>query len=289
MAELLERTARIDMRLDELATVTQQDRETHVLERQHLLRILRFIQADEHRYRERLVRVRQSEEYERAYTDPDPLISVLIPTFDNYRVMVERTIPSVLAQTYTNWEIVIVGDNAPPEAADAADSFGDERIRYWNLPIRGRYPDVPMMRWLVAGSTPANEAFANARGQWLAPMADDDAMRPNHMEVLLEVARRDRLEVAYAKSIRHGPNGEQDVNGAWPPQLGEFSWQSSLHHGALRFFELQLSDAEFDLPIDWAKAERMLRLGVRFGWVDEVVVDLWPSRLWHPRDVPPEA
>jgi glycosyltransferase involved in cell wall biosynthesis len=231
--------------------------------------------------------VRGTEAYELAYSEPDPLVSVVIPTWDNHAQLGARAIPSVLAQTHQNFEIVIVGDHAPPEAEQVALSFGDPRIRYRRLPMRGPYPEDPLVRWYVAGTPPANEAAADARGRWIAAMADDDAMRPRHLELLLQRARRDRLELVYGRLSAHLPDGASFPLGAFPPQLGQFALQASIQHGELRFFELELADALFAVPNDWAKMERMMRAGVRIGMVEDIVADYYPSRDWNPRGVAP--
>ena len=53
------------------------------------------------------------------FTERDPLVTVCIPTYPNYVQLLERSIPSVLAQDYQNIEVVVVGDAAPPETAAA--------------------------------------------------------------------------------------------------------------------------------------------------------------------------
>ncbi|MCP2502095.1 MAG: hypothetical protein NCA08_11110 [Deltaproteobacteria bacterium] len=45
------------------------------------------------------------------FADREPLVSVRIATYNRARILVERTIPSVLSQTYRNFEIMIVGDH----------------------------------------------------------------------------------------------------------------------------------------------------------------------------------
>jgi putative methyltransferase (TIGR04325 family) len=235
--------------------------------------------------RARLAELRADSSYRRAYTEPDPLISIVIPTYDNDRLLRERAIPSVLAQTYQNFEIVVVGDAAPDAAGAAVESFGDARIRFSNLPYRGPYPDAPYLRWLVAGVPPYNEAVRLARGLWIAPLDDDDAFRPQHLERLLTHARQERLELAYSYMSEHDPDGGAPLPiGEFPPRYGQFAVQSTLYHrGLASIFELELADAALRIPYDWALCLRMMEAGVRIGMLDEQTVDYYPSRVWTPR------
>jgi hypothetical protein len=242
--------------------------------RADVINALRHIHADEAHHRRRLRELRETPEYAAAFSDAEPLISVLIPTYERLATLRERAIPSILAQEYRNFEIVIVGDNAPYGAAEVLEGFERAPIRYENLTARGRYPDDPRRRWLVAGTPPFNEAMHLARGAWMAPFADDDAMRPRHMRVLLERAQTDRLEFVYGQFL-YAPSGE--AIGTFPPKLGEIGLQAALLHEALSLFELELSDADFNIPNDWGRIERMLRAGVRVGMVDEVLADHFPG------------
>jgi hypothetical protein len=72
--------------------------------------------------------------------------------------------------------------------------------------------------------------------------------------------------------------------GVFPPEFGQFGWQAAIFHGGLRFFEMELADALFDAPGDWSLCRRMLRAGVRFGWIDEIVVDHYESKFMGPGD-----
>jgi hypothetical protein len=56
----------------------------------------------------------------------------------------------------------------------------------------------------------------------------------------------------------------------------------------LRFFERELVAAHLEIPGDIYMLERMLRVGVRFAMLDEVVLDYFPSGLWeHAGDAGP--
>ena len=75
-----------------------------------LREILRSIAGREPLQRERLRELRGSERYLAAFVEPEPLVSVVIPTYDNTVLLRERAICSVLAQTYQHFEVVVVGD-----------------------------------------------------------------------------------------------------------------------------------------------------------------------------------
>ncbi len=248
--------------------------------------MLRVVFAEERAMRERLWHERSDAEYEVAYVEPEPLVSVVIATYDNFGLMGERALPSILRQSYQNFEVVIVGDRAPPEAADTVARFNDDRLRYYNLNRRGPYPRDPTAFRNVAGTPAYNEGVHHARGRWIAPLGDDDAFRANHIEVLLELARRERLEAAYGKYLTHFRDGRPtELVGEFPPVQGFFGLQNLLYHAHLSFFELELGDEIFSLAGDWSFAERMLRCGVRFGMVDDIVTDYYPSWSWTPREV----
>jgi glycosyltransferase involved in cell wall biosynthesis len=212
------------------------------------------------------------------------LVSICIPTYTNTRGLMERAIPSALAQKHENIEVVVVGDTAPPETADAIERLGDPRVRFENLAIRGPYPDDPHRRWLVAGIPALNRSMDLAEGAWIAILNDDDAHRPNHVSSLLEGARAGRNEVVYGKLEQHAPDGSTEIRGVFPPETGRFGWQRAIQHAHIgRLFRYELAAALFDEPGDWHRARRMLRAGVRFAMVDAVVCDYYPTALWGGR------
>lgn len=245
--------------------------------------VLRLIYEDEPGQRARLRELRASDSYALAYEQPDPLVSVVIATYDNHALLRERAIPSVLAQDYPHWEIIVVGDAAPAAAAEAVASFADSRIRYVNLNRRGPYPPDGIALWHVAGIPPYNHAVQLARGHWIAPLADDDAFRPDHISALLGLARRERHEMTYGRFLVHLRDGEPHELGVFPPQHGAFGMQMCMFHSALSIFEPELAHALFELPGDWGWVQRLMRTGVRIGMVDGVVTDYYPSWSWTPR------
>lgn len=59
----------------------------------------------------------------------DGLVSIIMPSWNTERFIAE-TIQSVLDQTYTNWELIIVDDCSSDNTDEVVASFKDERIKY---------------------------------------------------------------------------------------------------------------------------------------------------------------
>jgi hypothetical protein len=237
----------------------------------------RHIYDDEPANRRRLYALRESDEYELAFTEDEPLVSICVSTYDSYSTLREVALPSVLNQTYSNIEVVVVGDAAPPETAQVIADLGDPRVRYYNRTVRGPYPDDDT-RWYVVGTPPFNDALSMARGRWIAACGDDDALRPDHTESLLRAAKEGSLEHCYGRQLVRFSEGEDLEIGEFPPRHGQWGLQAALYHSGLRFFGLELTDALYEEPNDWSLCRRMLRVGVRFGAIDQVVVDKHETR-----------
>jgi hypothetical protein len=268
--------AALGARLDELTARGSSDH-------QRVMDALRVVRDDDARARARLWELRESPEYAAAYEEDEPLMTILITTYRNWPLLRERCLPSVLEQSYERFEAIVVGDAAPPEAGEVVRSFCDERLHFVNLPYRGPYPKKPEDAWLVSGTTPWNTGLALARGRWIGSNSDDDALRPCYLESLLELARERRAEVPYGLIDQRHPEGHITSLGRFPPEYGHWAMQSSLLHSGLRFLPLQPTDWLFGMPNDVSLLERMLRIGVRFGMVQETVVDYYPSQLWNDR------
>lgn len=265
-------------RLEERLTASE---EAGAADLARVMSALQVVADDEPRQRGALAELRSDPAYEQAYSEEEPLVSIVIPTFDNHRLLCERAIPSALAQTYDRIEVVIVGDGAPAVTRRSVEGVGDARVSFHNLPYRGPYPDDPQRRWLVAGVPPYNEAVRRAAGRWIAPLDDDDAFFPDHVERLLRHAREQRAELAYGAIREHFPGGGVRRLGCFPPVHAQFNLQAAIYHSGLAgAFELELADVEWELPYDWSLCRRMLRAGVRMSMLDEEVVHYYPSRRW---------
>lgn len=228
--------------------------------------------------RRRLQRLRRSEDYGLAFSEAEPLVSFVIPTYTSYETLRDVALPSILGQTYTNLEVIVSGDCAPPETAAAIAAIDDPRVVYINRTIRGPYTEDPAKRWFAIGAPPFNDALAIARGRWIAVLGDDDAVRPHHTANLLAAAQENGYEHCYGLQQVNFVEGGPLTLGQFPPALGQWGLQGAIYHSGLRYFESELADAIYDEPSDWSKCRRMIRAGVRFGMIDEIVVDKHETR-----------
>lgn len=240
--------------------------------------LLRHVYEEDPVQRARLYALREQEDYELAFTETEPLVSFIVPTYKRFEGLRDVSLPSILNQSYANVEVIVAGDGSPPQTEQVIAELDDPRIRFHNRSVRGPYPEDETVRWYMIGTPPFNDGLALARGRWIAALGDDDALRPEHTEVLLEAAQKHRYEHCYGRHEVHYPNGETLQVGSFPPSKGEYVLQSSLYHAGLRFFQMEPADYLSAEPNDWSLCRRMLAAGVRFGMVDAFLADKYESR-----------
>lgn len=109
--------------------------------------------------------------------DAVPLVSVITSTYNRANV-IRRAIESVLAQTFTRWEMNIVGDCTPDNTAEVIASYQDPRLRFHNLPEKS----PPRAHGAIA----KNHAIQKmSRGRYIAYLDDDDAYRPDFLATMV--------------------------------------------------------------------------------------------------------
>ncbi len=104
-----------------------------------------------------------------------PEVSVIIPAH-NAEPWLAAAVASVQAQTFTNWELIIVNDGSTDGTILAAHTFGDPRIRVVDQANAGV-------------SAARNAGIAAARGHFVAFLDADDALGSNNLEVMLACLR----------------------------------------------------------------------------------------------------
>lgn len=101
-----------------------------------------------------------------------PLISILTP-FKNTEAFLEDCLNSILKQTYSNWELLIVDDSSSDSSNKIVQSFSKKDSRIILLKNSGN--------GIIDG---LKLAFKKSKGEFITRMDSDDVMRPNKLEVL---------------------------------------------------------------------------------------------------------
>ena len=215
-----------------------------------------------------------------------PILSVIMAVH-NSTATVERALRSLLAQTFADWEVVVVDDGSTDKTDEILQAWAarDGRIRVVRLADN-------------RGSSAArNEGLRLASGEFIAYLDDDDEFYPDYLARVAALrGKADVLVFGFDMAYEDGPRGDRPES--WDPmQMGRdfFSFNPAvplgMSHGrslldrAGRFNEMVWLQEDFDL---W---KRMARVGAKFTFVSAKsgVYHIRQSTLTHtPRLTAPQ-
>lgn len=203
----------------------------------------------------------------------NPLISVIIPTYNRGKILTEKTIPAVLNQTYPNIEIIIVGDHVIDNTSKlVAEKYSNNpKIIYKNLKKRGKYPKEKALLWLVAGSKPSNHALSIAKGEWIAYLDDDDIYLREHIEKLVKFALIKSYDFVYSRCVSFShKNYPSSILGYKPIQRGYFTRCSIMFHKSLKHIKADHQCWRYKMPGDWFQIGDIILSGAKIGFLKEI-------------------
>lgn len=97
------------------------------------------------------------------------LVSIISPSY-NCEKFIGKTIDSVLAQTYENWELIIVDDRSTDNTDAVVAKYNDKRIKYLKNEKNS------------GAAVSRNKALREAKGRWIAFLDSDDLWLPQKLE-----------------------------------------------------------------------------------------------------------
>jgi glycosyltransferase involved in cell wall biosynthesis len=103
-----------------------------------------------------------------------PRVTVITATY-NWATVLPFSIGSALDQTFTDFELLVIGDGCTDESADVVARIDDPRVRWHNLAVNSGHQ-----------SGPNNEGIELAAGDVIAYLGHDDLWLPRHLELLID-------------------------------------------------------------------------------------------------------
>ncbi len=128
-----------------------------------------------------------------------PEISVILPVF-NSEEFVRKSIESVLAQTFEDFELIIVNDGSTDSSKDIIDSFKDDRIRLINQSNQGP-------------GAARNNALKMAQGRYVMYLDSDDWFTSDALEVAYGEITKFDADLTFFKMINF--DGERYYENDW--------------------------------------------------------------------------
>ncbi len=134
-----------------------------------------------------------------------PRVTIIIPTY-NWATVLPYSIGSVLDQTFTDFELLVVGDCCTDESEQVVEDIAakDPRVRWINLETNAGEQ-----------SGPNNEGLRQAKGEIIAYLGHDDLWLPRHLERLVNA-------IDAGADLAYGIMEEYDVSGTKPKASMQF-------------------------------------------------------------------
>jgi glycosyltransferase involved in cell wall biosynthesis len=124
-----------------------------------------------------------------------PRVSILLPTHHRPDVL-GYSIQSILTQTDSDFELLIVGDGCTDETREVVARFSDPRIRWFDL------PKAPL-----SGYANRNIVLKQTTSRYVAYAQDDDIMFPDHVAKLIATIEESGADWAYSRPVWCAPDG----------------------------------------------------------------------------------
>ena len=126
-----------------------------------------------------------------------PRVSVIINLYNGQETLTQA-VDSVLAQTNSDWDLLLWDDCSTDGGAALLSRYSDPRIRYFRSDVR------------VSLGRARQRAIAMSQGEWIAFLDQDDLWLPRKLELQLALAaEQPDAALIYGRTVRFYPNGAQ--------------------------------------------------------------------------------
>jgi glycosyltransferase involved in cell wall biosynthesis len=194
----------------------------------------------------------------------DPLISIVIPLY-NGKKLIKNTIESVLNQTYTNWELIIVDDGSNDNGAEFIETF---------------YPKATIIRQKNAGVAAArNNGIKNCQGDLIAFLDQDDEWLPSKLREQWDLLRKDPYCAFITCNQRYFFNDGVLLPASFSQKIIEEEHRSFIPSALLirkyALLHVNMFDELLDVSSDFDLIRRLRKANFKENNVDKLLLKKW--------------
>jgi len=203
----------------------------------------------------------------------NPEISVIISTYNRPK-MLQKAIDSVLAQTFKDFELIVVDDYSD-KAPDLKLPDGEDRVVGLRLPHNTGYQ-----------VRPKNVGIMCSRGKYIAYLDDDNIYLPLHLEILHAAITKTQADVVYGDRVykSNNPNETRPVGRGLSKsynltQINQSNYidTSDIMHTIQAINDIGFWDIFWERKADWLLMVKFGKAGKKIVHVPEVITEY----LWH--------
>lgn len=128
------------------------------------------------------------------------LVSIIIPTY-NRAHLIGETLDSVLAQTYTNWECIIVDDGSTDNTAELLKTYCEKDVRFKYVQRLDTHKP--------GGNGARNYGFEVSKGKYINWFDSDDLMLSLFIQKKVELLEKEKLDFVISHSVNFNELGQE--------------------------------------------------------------------------------
>lgn len=122
-----------------------------------------------------------------------PKVSVIVPCYNQGEYLAEA-LDSVMKQTFTDWECIIINDGSTDSTKDVIDKYCQKDSRFINIEQSNQGPSIAR-----------NTGIQSSHGEFILPLDADDLIAPSYMSMAMDYfANQPKTQIVYCKAKLFG-------------------------------------------------------------------------------------
>ncbi len=128
-------------------------------------------------------------------------VSIIMAAYNRSNVL-RYAVQSILRSTFSDWELLVIGDACTDDTEEVVASFHDPRISFYNMPEN-----------CGEQTGPNNEGLRRAQGEYVAYLNQDDMWLPEHLQTLVDTIEQHHADGAFGAGAVFLKENEIQLNG----------------------------------------------------------------------------